>query len=148
MCGGRHGAADRVVCVRVDGHDRPPRPKLKRTFAWKIEKSVSQSAVTLKAGETADVTYTVTVTPTGSVDSDWGVSGPDDDDEGPEDRDRIAVVQDHPGGHAVAGEILADYSCLPATFPVELGLERPRVRLQRGASRCRTAADVHAGGLH
>ena len=41
--------------------------KLKRTYAWKIEKAVSQSAVTLKAGETADVTYTVTATPTGSV---------------------------------------------------------------------------------
>ena len=48
---------------------------LKRTYSWKIEKSVSQAAVTLAAGETADVTYSVTVTPTGSVDSDWAVSG-------------------------------------------------------------------------
>lgn len=50
-------------------------PKLKRTHSWKIEKSVSRSALTLKAGETADVTYSVTATPTGSVDSDWSVSG-------------------------------------------------------------------------
>ena len=50
-------------------------PKLKRTYAWKIEKSVSQPALTLKTGETADVTYSVTATPTGSVDSDWSVSG-------------------------------------------------------------------------
>ena len=48
---------------------------LKRTYSWKIEKTVSKSAVTLKAGETANVTYTVTATPTGSVDSDWAVSG-------------------------------------------------------------------------
>ena len=48
---------------------------LKRTYSWKIEKSVSQEAVTLKAGETANVTYAVTVTPTGSVDSNWAVSG-------------------------------------------------------------------------
>ena len=48
---------------------------LKRTYSWKIEKTVSKTAVTLKAGETADVTYTVTATPTGSVDSDWAVSG-------------------------------------------------------------------------
>ena len=50
-------------------------PKLKRTHSWKIEKSVSRPTVTLQAGETADVTYTVTVTHTGSVDSDWSVSG-------------------------------------------------------------------------
>ena len=50
-------------------------PHLKRTYSWKIEKSVSQAAVTLAPGATADVTYTVVATPTGSVDSDWGVSG-------------------------------------------------------------------------
>ena len=50
-------------------------PHLKRTYSWKIEKSVSQAAVTLAPGATADVTYTVVATPTGSVDSDWGVTG-------------------------------------------------------------------------
>ena len=50
-------------------------PHLKRTYSWKIEKSVSQPAVTLAPGATADVTYTVVATPTGSVDSDWAVGG-------------------------------------------------------------------------
>ena len=50
-------------------------PSVKRTHSWKIEKSVDKSAVTLKAGETADVTYTVTATPTGFVDSDFRVDG-------------------------------------------------------------------------
>jgi hypothetical protein len=50
-------------------------PKFKRTHSWKIEKSASQSAITLKAGETANVTYTVTATPTGYVDSDFRVDG-------------------------------------------------------------------------
>ena len=50
-------------------------PKLKRTYSWKIEESVSQPAVTVKAGETANVTYSVTATPLGSVDSDFHVDG-------------------------------------------------------------------------
>ena len=52
------------------------KPHLKRTYSWQIEKSVDQPAVTLKAGETADVTYTVEAFLIGSVDSDWGVTGP------------------------------------------------------------------------
>ncbi|HEU4449821.1 MAG TPA: hypothetical protein VFR63_07565 [Gaiellaceae bacterium] len=50
-------------------------PTFKRTHHWAIEKSVSQSSVTLEPGETANVTYTVTVKSTGFTDSDWGVSG-------------------------------------------------------------------------
>ena len=50
-------------------------PSFKRTYHWAIEKSVSQPALTVGAGETADVTYTVTVTPTGFTDSDWRVDG-------------------------------------------------------------------------
>lgn len=50
-------------------------PSFKRTYDWKIEKKVSQSSVTLAEGETAEVTYSVTVTSTGFTDSDWGVSG-------------------------------------------------------------------------
>ena len=64
-------------------------PHLKRTYSWKIEKSVSQAAVTLAPGATADVTYTVVATPTGSVDSDWGVSGHVVDDGGDVPRSRI-----------------------------------------------------------
>jgi hypothetical protein len=50
-------------------------PSFKRTYHWDIEKSVSQSSVTLGEGETKEVTYSVTVTNTGFTDSDWGVSG-------------------------------------------------------------------------
>jgi hypothetical protein len=50
-------------------------PSFKRTYNWEIEKSVSQSSVTLAEGETAEVTYSVTVKSTGFTDSDWGVSG-------------------------------------------------------------------------
>jgi hypothetical protein len=50
-------------------------PKLKRTHSWEITKSVSQPTVTVKAGETADVTYTVTATKVSSVDSDFRVDG-------------------------------------------------------------------------
>ena len=50
-------------------------PSFKRTYDWDIEKKVSQSSVTLAEGETAQVTYSVTVKSTGFTDSDWGVSG-------------------------------------------------------------------------
>ena len=50
-------------------------PSFKRTYHWTIEKSVSQPALTVGAGETANMTYTVTVTPTGFTDSDWRVDG-------------------------------------------------------------------------
>ena len=48
---------------------------LKRTYQWTIEKSVTPTTVTMNAGETANVTYSVTVTNTGSTDSDWAVGG-------------------------------------------------------------------------
>ena len=50
-------------------------PSFKRTYHWDIEKSVSQPTVTLGVGETATVTYSVTVTSTGFTDSDWRVDG-------------------------------------------------------------------------
>jgi len=91
-------------------------PQLKRTFAWQIEKGVSQSAVTLQAGETADVTYTVTVTPTSSVDSDWSVSGVMEMSDDP------AITIGSVIFRILPEEILATHSCMPTTFPVELGL--------------------------
>jgi hypothetical protein len=92
-------------------------PKLKRTYAWKIEKSVSESAVTLNAGETATVTYTVTATPTGSVDSNWSVSGLMEMSEDPDITIGSVIFRILPE------EILATHSCMPSTFPVELGIE-------------------------
>ena len=50
-------------------------PSLKRTYTWTIAKSASVPSVTLKAGETATVEYSVTVTNTGFTDSDWAVGG-------------------------------------------------------------------------
>jgi hypothetical protein len=50
-------------------------PELKRTHTWTIAKSVGSPTLTLKAGESATVEYSVTVTHTGSTDSNWGVSG-------------------------------------------------------------------------
>jgi hypothetical protein len=92
-------------------------PKLKRTHSWQIEKSVSQSALTLKAGETADVTYTVTATPTGSVDSDWSVSGSVLMTEDPNITVATLRVLIEPD------DTLAPVECVPAPFPVELGVE-------------------------
>ena len=92
---------------------------LKRTYSWKIEKSVSQDAVTLEAGETADVSYAVTVTPTGSVDSDWAVSG----------RVTMQEAEFEPSPPIVAtmkvtiqpDATLAAVDCVPSPFPVDLG---------------------------
>ena len=55
--------------------DMTAQTSLKRTYQWKIEKSVTPTSVTLNAGETATVAYSVTVTNTGSTDSDWAVGG-------------------------------------------------------------------------
>jgi hypothetical protein len=89
---------------------------LKRAHHWTIEKSVSQSAVTLAPGETKDVTYSVTVKTTGSTDSDWKVSGNvtmGDDPNITVDTVRVLINPDN---------ILASMTCMPATFPVALGL--------------------------
>lgn len=50
-------------------------PSLTRTYHWTIEKSVGTPTVTLKAGETATVEYSVTVSTTGFTDSNWAVAG-------------------------------------------------------------------------
>ena len=89
---------------------------LKRTHHWTIEKSVSSPSLTLAAGETANVTYSVTVKTTGSTDSDWRVSGnvtmSDDPDIGIQTL-RVLINPDN---------VLASLTCMPSTFPVELGL--------------------------
>lgn len=91
-------------------------PKLKRTYGWTIQKSVDRPAVTIEAGKTTDVTYTVTVGGTGSVDSDWSVGGTVEMSEDPKigiDWMRVTI---NPEG------TLATLDCLPSTFPVELGV--------------------------
>lgn len=99
-------------------------PKLKRTYSWTIEKGVSQTALTLKPGETADVTYTVTATPTGSVDSDWGVDGTIQMTRDPKiDVAWLNVVIQLQDIVHDKNPIPAAVSCAPAPFPVDLGLE-------------------------
>lgn len=93
-------------------------PALKRTHSWKIEKTVSEPTLSLKQGESAMVNYTVTVSPAAApVDSDWSVSG--------------NMVMGEKAGINVESvvftvrpaDIVASQSCMPATFPVDLGLE-------------------------
>jgi hypothetical protein len=91
-------------------------PKLKRTYHWTIEKSVSQPALTLAPGQTADVTYSVTVKSTGFTDSDWSVSGQMEMSEDPDITIGSVVFRILPE------EILASHTCMPSTFPVELGI--------------------------
>jgi hypothetical protein len=90
-------------------------PKLKRTYAWKIEKSVDTPSLTLEAGTTADVTYTVTATPTGSVDSGWSVAGKVTMN--PDAKIDVAALR-----VLIEPELTpATVDCLPAPFPVNLG---------------------------
>ena len=92
-------------------------PKVKRTYAWKVEKTVSHPVLTLEAGKTADVTYSVTATPTGSVDSDWSVSGRVTMSEDPKITVATLRVLIEPE------ETPAAVECVPAPFPVELASE-------------------------
>jgi hypothetical protein len=91
-------------------------PSLKRTHHWTIEKSVSQEAVVLAPGQTTTVQYSVTVKSTGSTDSDFAVSGLMEMSEDPDITIGSVVFKILPE------EILATHSCLPSSFPVELGI--------------------------
>jgi hypothetical protein len=93
---------------------------LKRTYSWDIEKSVSQEAVTLKAGETANVTYAVTVTPTGPVDSDWAVSGKVTMSEEVFPQPDPAPVVNTVSVTILPDELAAPVACVPSPFPVDL----------------------------
>jgi hypothetical protein len=94
-----------------------------RTHTWDIDKSVSQSSVTLKPGETASVTYSVTVTKTSTTDSGFAVSGNMEMSEDPNITINSVVFKIIPPAPATSPEILASHSCLPVTFPVNLGIE-------------------------
>ncbi len=92
-------------------------PSLTRTWDWTIEKSVSTSSVTVAPGETATVTYSVTVTPTGYTDSNWAVSGNVHMSEDPNIGIASLRVLINPD------DILASQTCVPNPFPVELGVQ-------------------------
>jgi hypothetical protein len=93
-------------------------PALKRTHTWTIEKSVSQSSLTLKAGESATVTYSVKASSAAPVDSDWSVSGTMEMTEDPDITIGSVVFDVLP-----APAIPATHACMPVTFPVNLGIE-------------------------
>ena len=97
-------------------------PALKRTHSWSIEKSVSQSSLTLKAGESATVTYSVKVASAAPVDSDWSVSGTMEMSEDPDITIGSVLFDVLPTEFAPSG-IAASHSCMPMTFPVNLGIE-------------------------
>jgi hypothetical protein len=90
-------------------------PSFKRTYHWAIEKSVSQSSVTLGVGETAQVTYSVKVKSTGFTDSDWGVNGNVHMSAGDSDI-TIATL----GVSIQPGNFAAAVSCVPP-LPFNLG---------------------------
>ena len=98
-------------------------PALKRTYTWNIEKSVSQSSVTLKPGETATVTYSVKVSANAPVDSDWSVSGTMEMNDDPNITVNSVVFKIIPEAPVNTPEILASHSCMPVTFPVDLGIQ-------------------------
>jgi hypothetical protein len=98
--------------------DLTAEPSLKRTHAWKIEKSVGQTSVTLKKGESTTVSYSVTVSAAGApVDSDWAVAGTMEMSEDPDITIGSVLFRIQPA------LTVAPHSCLPVTFPVNLGVE-------------------------
>lgn len=48
---------------------------LDRTYAWNINKTADKSALTLSPGQTFPVNYSVLISKTGSIDSNWAVAG-------------------------------------------------------------------------
>ena len=92
-------------------------PKLKRTYDWSIEKTVSESAVVLAPGQTTTVTYSVTVKNTATTDSDWSVGGVMEMSEDPD------ITIGSVAFKILPEEFPATHQCMPVTFPVYLGIE-------------------------
>ena len=103
--------------------DMTAEPSLKRTHSWKIEKSASKSSVTLKKGESTTVSYSVTVGPAGApVDSDWSVSGTMEMNDDANITVNSVVFTVIPAAPTNTPAIAATHSCVPVTFPVDLGI--------------------------
>ena len=100
--------------------DMTAQTSLKRTYQWKIEKSVTPTSVTLNAGETATVAYSVTVTNTGSTDSDWAVGGNVTFSSDPSITIGGLQVFSTPPGLNVPQNPGTVTSCSPSPFPVTL----------------------------
>ena len=120
-------------------------PALKRTHHWTIEKSTSTPTVTLGPGQTASVSYSVTVATTGFTDSDWSVSGLMEMSDDAKITVNSVVFKVDPGG---AGEHAGDPggARLHADdLPGRPRHRRARVHLQRGAAERGSAAGLDAG---
>jgi hypothetical protein len=98
-------------------------PALKRTHSWKIEKSAGVSSLTLKKGQSATVSYSVTVSPAAApVDSDFSVSGTMEMTEDANITVNSVVFRVLPEVEN-SPAISATHSCTPMSFPVDLGLQ-------------------------
>jgi hypothetical protein len=103
--------------------DMNAQPKLDRTHSWKIEKTVSKSSVTLKKGESTTVSYSVTVGPAGApVDSNWSVSGTMEMNDDANITVNSVVFTIIPAAPVNTPAIATTQSCVPVTFPVDLGI--------------------------
>jgi hypothetical protein len=98
-------------------------PALKRTYTWNIAKSASASELTLKAGESATVTYSVQVTANAPADSDWSVAGKMEMTDDPNITVNSVAFNILPPAPATGPATPATYSCMPMTFPVDLGIQ-------------------------
>lgn len=117
-----------------------------RTWQWAIDKAVAPAAWTMFAGESGTSLYTVAVTRTGSVDSDWAVSG------------EISV--DNPAPFAATLESVADVISDGLAAAVDCGVSFPYVlaagdtltctyqsALPDGAARLNTATVTTSGAV-
>ena len=98
--------------------DMTAQTSLKRTYQWKIEKSVTPTSVTLNAGETATVAYSVTSN-TGSTDSDWAVGGNVTFSMTRASRSAASRCSTPPGSNVLQNPGTVT-SCSPSPFPVTL----------------------------
>lgn len=120
-----------------------------RTFTWTIDKSVTPDTWNLFTGESGTSEYTVALTKSAGVDSDWAVSG-NITITNPGDLDAtitsLGSITD-----SISGVGAATVVCSGATFPVVLGTGDSLVctysrSLPDGASRTNTATVTLAEG--
>jgi hypothetical protein len=89
-------------------------PSFTRTFTWDIDKAVDPAAWNLFDGDTGTSDYTIDLTKSAGVDSDWAVSGTITIDNTSELDAVITDVDD-----VISGGTVADVDC-GVTFPHEL----------------------------
>ena len=127
---------------------------LKRTYQWTIAKTASVPTITVKAGETATVEYSVTVSTTGATDSDWAVGGNVTFSSDPSITLGGLQVFSTPPGLNVPQNPGTVTSCNPSPFPVTLvsglvcGYLIGLPNANPGDAHAIADVDVPAGGRH